>query len=184
METKALIRKQILAARRALSPFECREKSHCITERFFGLSECRKAELFFLYAGYGTEVQTRELCEHLISSGKRVAMPRVASDGRNMDFYEIKCYEELSEGYKGIPEPVENKTPLQSPDILVMPGVAFDRKRNRIGYGKGFYDCYLSRFPGIRTVAFAFDCQIVSEIPAENHDFRPGLILTETEIIS
>lgn len=179
MVPKALIRKQILAVRNAMDRQEQERKSSRIAHKFLESDDCQKAAMIYLYAGYGSEALTQELCGELFTMGKRIAMPRVAADGIHMDFYEIQNYNELTKGYRGILEPDASKGPAGPPDLLVMPGAAFDRKCNRIGYGKGFYDRYLTRYPKLKTVAFAFECQIVDEIPAEPHDYRPDVVITE-----
>lgn len=182
MVQKALIRKQALTRRNAMGRQEQEEKSRRIAEKFLDLKICRDAGTIFLYAGYGSEVLTENLCQKLLEVGKRIAMPRVLPGGIHMDFYEILSYNELTKGYRGIPEPDKDCSLAKAPDVLVMPGTAFDRNRNRIGYGKGFYDRYLARVPKVRTVSFAFECQIVDEIPAEPHDYRPDMIVTEKEV--
>jgi 5-formyltetrahydrofolate cyclo-ligase len=64
-----------------------------------------------------------------------------------------------------------------------MPGVAFDRRRGRIGYGGGFYDCYLAALGGCRTIALAYSVQILDRVPVRPFDIRPDRIITETEEI-
>lgn len=89
-------------------------------------------------------------------------------------------------GAYGIPEPEDNPDSLAVPDIrtlIIMPGAAFDRSGNRVGYGGGFYDAYLSRFPFCRTAALCFPEQLVPQIPAEACDVPAELIITGKEII-
>lgn len=153
-----------------------------IAERFLELKSCQDARTVYLYAGYGSEVSTENLCRKLLAAGKRVAMPRVMEDEIHMEFYEISGYNKLTKGYRGILEPEMDCPLAKAPDILVMPGAAFDRKCGRIGYGKGFYDRYLAHIPHVFTAAFAFECQIVGEIPTEPHDYRPDIVITEKKI--
>ncbi len=103
-----------------------------------------------------------------------------------MEFYRVRDLTQLQSGYKGIREPeVSNECYICDEvscqdTLLIMPGVAFDLRRNRIGYGKGFYDNYLKQNPGLQTrsIAVAFACQIVEEVPAWEQDIKPYQLLT------
>lgn len=183
METKRQIRKQILSLRNQQGKEEQMEKSRCIAQNLLSLSVCRDARTVFLYAGYGSEVLTEDLCQMLMEEKKQIAMPRVLSADGIMHFYEISDYSELKEGFQGILEPAGRMKATYTPDLLVMPGVAFDRDRNRLGYGRGFYDRFLAQLPPVRTAALAFDCQIVPSVPFDANDYRPELIITESEFI-
>lgn len=102
-----------------------------------------------------------------------------------MAFYRITSLEELRKGYRGIPEPSgETQEYIYTPELaertlMLMPGVAFDRFRNRIGYGKGFYDRYLADKPGLqlRTIAVGHCCQMVEELPVTATDIRPHQVI-------
>ena len=102
-----------------------------------------------------------------------------------MQFYKIASLEELTEGYRGIPEPDGSSEQYcyceEEADhtLMIMPGVAFDPYRNRIGYGKGFYDRFLADKEAlkIRTIAVGFQCQLVEEIPQDLNDIRPYQVI-------
>ena len=88
------------------------------------------------------------------------------------------------EGYKGIREPKGDTEVYSGKDasladktLMIMPGVAFDRNRNRMGYGGGFYDRFLSDKPWMHTIAIGYQCQMFPEIPVEENDIRPGQII-------
>ncbi len=185
---KREIRHRILNIRNGMSETECREKSGQIMKMFKLQKEYQNSGLLFLYASFGSEVMTRELMQEALSEGKRIALPRafVSEEGPCMEFYEITGSSQLLAGYKGIPEPnilhKEVRKIKELPDLMLMPGVAFDKVRTRIGYGMGFYDRYLEKHPGIRTIAVAYACQIVETIPASPYDYRPERLLTEERI--
>ena len=107
----------------------------------------------------------------------------------NILFYEITSMEDLQPGYQGIREPVEKEERLYDSKmagkdgIILVPGAVFDRQRSRMGYGKGFYDRFLSKNPGLFSAALAFECQIARKIPVEPHDIKPDMIVTEKERI-
>ena len=115
--------------------------------------------------------------------GKRVYLPKV--EGEEMQFYKIEFPEELEEGYRGIPEPAGSSEQYRYCEeeadrtLMIMPGVAFDPYRNRIGYGKGFYDRFLADKEAlkIRTIAVGFQCQMVEEIPQDLNDIRPYQVI-------
>ncbi|MCL2717510.1 MAG: 5-formyltetrahydrofolate cyclo-ligase [Lachnospiraceae bacterium] len=130
------------------------------------------------------------------------AQRRLMGVGREIAFYEIKALTELAAGYQGIREPVVKDGPaaihpgdnsavsindfLDSESdncLMIMPGVVFDGQRGRIGYGKGFYDRFLASYPKLKTVALAYEFQIVSSVPKEDNDVCPDMILTELRII-
>lgn len=102
-----------------------------------------------------------------------------------MAFFRIEALENLAPGYKGIPEPPgDAQRYIYTPDraeqtLLLMPGVAFDRFRNRLGYGKGFYDRYLADKPVLqaRTIAIGYRCQLLEELPADHKDIRPYQVI-------
>lgn len=186
METKKKIRREILALRDKLSGEERIRLSSEIFRRIENLPDFQKADKLLLFAGYGSEPDTLPLHDKCIARGKRVYCPVVLGD--EMEFYRITSVDELKIGYKGILEPCPSKEGRYIPgdyDFMLVPGTVFDRQGNRIGYGKGFYDKYLSGgFPG-KMAAVAFSFQIVENgrIPTEPTDHKINCIVTENEII-
>lgn len=186
METKKKIRQEILTRRDAILPEEKSRMSEEIFRRVKSLPEFHQAKNVLLFAGYGSEPDTLPWVAECTSMGKRVFCPRVIGDV--MEFYEIRTAEELIAGYKGIMEPIPDEGRIYSPgtqDFMMVPGTAFDREGNRIGYGKGFYDRYLSDVFQGEAAAVAFSLQLVENdrIPAEVTDHKMKCIVTEKEII-
>lgn len=188
METKKQIRSRILKARNALTEEERDQKSREICERLLQSSFYEEAQDILLYASYGSEVQTQLIFDKAVSEGRQVFYPRVI-DGETMQFFRVTDLSGLQEGYRGIREPRADGAAYTQQGkaagrraLLIMPGAAFDGEKNRIGYGKGFYDRFLGAgFAGMK-IALAFDVQILQEeqIPARETDVRPDLILSET----
>lgn len=188
METKKQIRIRSLKARDALTEEERDQKSRKICEHLLQSPFFEEAQDILLYASYGSEVQTQPIFDRAVSEGKQVFYPRVM-DGETMQFFHVTDLSALQEGYRGIREPRADGAVYTQPGreagrraLLIMPGAAFDREKNRIGYGKGFYDRFLGAgFTGMK-IALAFDVQILQEyrIPAQETDVRPDLILSET----
>lgn len=185
--SKREIRRAALAARDGLSGEERKRGSLLLTERILGHQWFYGSSEILCYVSCGSEISTREIMEEALRLGKRVYVPKVlaGSEPAKMQFYEIDSLEKLKEGYKGIPEPEGNTesyeyTPGRAEHtLMLMPGVAFDRRRNRIGYGGGFYDRYLAdkEVLKLRTIAVGFQCQMAEEIPAEAADVRPCQVL-------
>ena len=129
---------------------------------------------------FGGEVGTRPLMLEAWKLGKTVWVPKV--HGETMDFYEITSFDELKPGAYGILEPDAGIPASADDGLMIMPGVAFDTNRNRVGYGGGYYDRYLESHPQLHTLALAFDMQVLFEVPAEEQDIKPQLLVTETNI--
>lgn len=112
--------------------------------------------------------------------GKKVAVPKVIVDNF-MKFYYIDSLKSLTPGAYGIlePEAYPQREACKEHALVILPGVAFDRQGNRIGYGKGFYDNYLSTHPQYHRIGLAFSAQCVDFIPADCHDIRVEAVITE-----
>lgn len=184
MESKKDIRKYVLEKRGQLSAKDWEEKSHSIYEKVVSHPFFLNAEIIYCYIDYQKEVGTREIIKKAWEDKKKVAVPKV--EGSEMSFYFIQKFADLKEGYRGIPEPeplflakVENTSDQTSPVLVIVPGAAFDNNCNRIGYGKGYYDKFLSLHKHYHTMALCFACQMVDEIPAESYDIRPEIVITE-----
>lgn len=183
IETKSQIRSRILRIRDALTKEERDRAALLLTGRILGHQWYGLSDAILCYADYGSEVSTGGLIREALSAGKRVFLPRV--EGEDMVFYRIGDPTELVRGYKGIPEPKGDTERYDGGEhtvektLLLMPGVAFDRHRNRIGYGKGFYDRFLAAHPELqpRTIAVGHQCQLLGELPAEGTDIRPQQVI-------
>lgn len=194
-------RKAALARRDAIPEIDRERYSRMIIDKLLESKELNDADSVLVYCSYLSEVDTHTLIERLLYKGKRVYCPKV-TDPKNgiMEFYEVRGMKDLTEGYHGIPEPVttdryvtgeamhdldSNHTDMLHTDtLMILPGVAFDRDCNRIGYRGGFYDRYIPRIPGAYLIALAFEEQISEDIfPMESHDIKPDAIYTQARII-
>lgn len=178
---KEEIRQAILKKRLDISPVEWQNSTEAITGEIISHVWFREATDIYCYVDCRKEAGTRQLIEEAWRLGKAVWVPKV--DGAEMNFYAIHSFEELTRGCFGVLEPDEGKAADGKDGLVIMPGVAFDIRRGRIGYGKGYYDRYLRDHPGLHTIAAAFDLQIVEEVPQEEEDIRPQLIITETRTL-
>lgn len=180
---KKQIRTEVKRHRKESSLQSITENSLKISKTFLELPEYREAEYIFAYIDCKNEVQTGEILKKCWQDGKHVAVPKVF--GEIMRFYEIFSYEDLEEGYFGIREPkhLQLQETVAEDGLMILPGVAFDEEKHRVGYGGGFYDRYLEEHPDMKKIALAFEFQIFEEVPFESFDKQPDKIITETRII-
>ncbi len=177
MESKKDIRKRVLTIRENLKDKEWEEKSRQIYGKVTSHPFFLQANTIYCYIDYRREVATRTIIEYAWKLGKKVAVPKVAGD--EMDFYEIKAFDELECGYKGIQEPKSQISVNDDEALVIMPGAVFDISRHRIGYGKGYYDKYLHLHPKHKTIGIAFELQMIETVPSEEYDVCPDIIITE-----
>lgn len=180
MDKKSL-RKEMLLKRANLTETEKAKSEVLLQEKLFGHLWFYQAENILIYASYGSETDTFAIMREAFRQSKKVYVPKVL--GKEMAFFQISSLDDLQEGYKGIPEPKEcieifQAIPEREGDTLViMPGVAFDCFRNRLGYGGGYYDRYLADKPYLHTIAIGYACQMTDKIETEDTDIRPGQVI-------
>lgn len=180
IEEKQKIRKQIFARRKEAQEAELSQWSEAIADKVIHLEEFEKSVYIYAYVDYNREVSTRPIIEAAWKAGKHVAVPKV--HGKDLIFYEFTSYDQLEPGYFQIPEPVRGDTVNWEEALLIMPGVAFDSDRRRVGYGGGFYDRYLEAHPGHFTAALAFGFQMIEAAPYEKTDIIPNRVITPEKI--
>lgn len=181
---KRSIRRTMLARRRSLSEEEFRSASRIIQQAFLGTQEYRRARSVAVYSSIHNEVETGLVARTALDSGKYVAYPAVVE--HRLVFRQVPADFTMKSGAFGILEPCTDCRVFQPDDIDVylLPGIAFDIKGERIGYGKGFYDKTLHRIEGQgRLVGLCYDFQLVDEIVGEPHDVKMDLIITEKRVV-
>ncbi len=184
--TKNEARELTVARRDSIDSDALLAYSRTIFEKVTDLDWYKEAENILIYASMRSETDTYEIILDALSSGKSVFCPKVIDRKKGlMKFIYIDSVEDLEEGYFGIREPVLKNGYLEpefdhDKSLMIMPGVAFDKNRNRVGYSGGFYDRYLAAHRWIRSVAIAFECQILEEtIETDDYDIRPDVLITE-----
>ena len=177
-------RREALERRAALSDEYRKEASHVIAQKLRKEKSWKNASSVFMYYGYKDEVETRELIDAAVAEGKKVCLPKVISDEK-MVFIEISSADDLRNGAYGIPEPVYKETGIFTgkPELVIMPCVALDRRGNRAGHGRGYYDRFLSGMKDVPLVCLAYDCQILDSIETDDRDVRMDIMITEKETI-
>ena len=162
--------------------------SHRILARLTALPEYQQAETAMFYVDVRSEVRTRSSLETALLGGKRIVVPYCAGD--ELGLFHLEAMDELEIRTFGILEPrdrlralPEKQVNARELDVILVPGVAFDRRGGRLGHGRGYYDRLLrDARPDTPLVALAFDCQLFPEIPTEEHDVFMDKIITENEI--
>lgn len=182
---KKALRGKYLAARKALSSDERREKSQAICRRIIATDKFGEAKVIMFYVSTEFEVGTRECIKKALASGKRIVVPYCKGMPREMGIAEIRELDaDLSEGRFKLLEPRQElrdnflKSDIQ---LVICPGVAFDRYGGRLGRGNGYYDTFLTEIKGkARMVGLAYQCQLADDpIPFEYHDVSMDQVITE-----
>jgi len=179
-------RKTIKSALSELSNETYHKYSSMIKERLMNEPFLKQCGTVAITISKPPEVETRKIIEELWRLEKRVAVPKCNPESRTMDFYEITSFSQLETVYMDLEEPIPSQTVYVSPeeiDLMIVPGIVFDAKGYRIGYGGGYYDRYLPKCSG-RFISLAFHLQIVDELPKESHDIPVDIILTEKSVIN
>ena len=158
-------------------------KSKMICSKLLCLEEFKIAKTILFYASFNGEVSTFEMIEKAQNLGKEISFPRILKDNKKMVPIKVNNVDrDLVTGAFGVKEPIyknENVLEDKDVDLVVVPGVVFDKKNNRIGRGGGFYDRFLDSIScDIPTVGLAFDFQIVDSISfCEKHDMPVKFVL-------
>jgi len=178
---KTLLRQSLLRQRRQLPVMASESRGRRAQQRLLQLPLFTQAHSVALYSPIRNEVPTQLLFLACRRRGKRVFYPRV--EGATLQLVEVTSMAELSQGAFGVLEPTApTGVALRQIELLVIPGVAFDRRGHRLGYGKGYYDRLLHEdgFQGVR-VGLCFDFQVVDELPVQPHDVPMDWIVTERD---
>ena len=183
METKKAIRKQMQTKRNELLKEQREAAERRIFESVISMKEFKQSSQILLYMAHGSEVSTKALLSYCLQSKKEIFCPRVTGEGE-MDFFRIEGLADFQKGYQQILEPVTTAGFVkQGESLMVLPLVAFDEEKNRLGYGKGYYDRYLQRAEGICTCGIAFECQKwQGRLPVDAYDRQLNKIITESFI--
>lgn len=179
---KRRVRHAVRAERDAVPADVREERAERVVDRFLDLPEVRRARTIMLFSSFGSEVPTRSLIERLRAQGVVVALPRI--EGTALVPVAYAPGDPTTTTPFGAEEPVSDaRLDPSSIDVVGVPGVAFDRRGRRIGYGGGFYDRFLRGLPAF-TVGLVFGLQVLDEdLPAGRFDLPVDAIVTEEETI-
>jgi 5-formyltetrahydrofolate cyclo-ligase len=184
---KKEIRSTILKKRNSMLFSEVLEKSERIKEQVFKMDEFKDAKTILFYVSYDNEVYTHEMIKESLQIKKQVVVPKTYMNKRTILCSSLTKWDDLLTGAYNILEPRQeyfNEVSLESIDLIIIPGVAFDYQGNRIGHGMGYYDRLLKKKINAYRLGLAFELQIVKNIPTEPHDVKVEKIVTEEHIIT
>lgn len=181
-ESKTQLRRRVRPLRLELGPDYRHRASEVACERLLLMSEVAAARTVALYSALGPEADASLALPSLLERNKLVVFPRVV--GKRLEFAPASSLDDLQPGYRGVLEPQSVAIDFSVLDVIVVPGIAFDRAGGRLGQGGGHYDRTLAQLgPKPFRVGFCFSCQIVESVPREGHDELLDAIVTEDETV-
>ena len=174
------LRRHMAERKRALSREDVRAAGERLAEQLSALPEYASARTLYCTLSVNQEVSTTPVIRRARRDGKRIAVPKIA--GRDMVFIPLNETTPLAPGAMGIPEPLGDGPADDDPRALILvPGLAFDRRGHRVGYGGGYYDRFLADHPGHPTVALCYGFQRLERLEAEEHDVPVDRVLFDEE---
>jgi 5-formyltetrahydrofolate cyclo-ligase len=185
--TKEYLRKSIIQKRDAVDTKTRNEWDKGIFKRFINSEFYKNSHVLFIFVSFGSEVHTHEIINCALNDCKTVYVPKITSKQIGMEIYRISSMSDLKPGYFGILEPLEScpTGDIKDIELIIMPGVAFDRQGGRVGYGAAFYDRFLFKMNRkIDKIALAYQLQVVDRVPMDESDVRIDGIITNEELIA
>lgn len=174
------VRKKILDIRDNIDEHEKQIMDYKVFTNIINSNGYKNSTNIFLFVSYNSEVDTHRIINYSLENGKRVFLPKVISREAGMETIEIKSFSDLEKSKYGILEPYGNK--YASPEeieVVFAPGLAFDKKGGRLGYGAGFYDRYLMLLKKTTAkIGLCYSFQVIENVPMEEYDIKMDGIIT------
>jgi len=184
---KRKVRFEFLNLRDRIDPILAAAYSNIITAAVRKLPLYEKAKIVMFYMSYGSEVITDAMIAQALDDGKTVVVPAIDNPGAGtMIAIKISRIEDAFQYVYGIRQPEimpEESVAKEDIDLIFVPGIAFDYKGYRTGYGKGYFDRWLQGVPREKAVGIAYDCQVTDKVPTGENDLPVGSIITEKRYI-
>lgn len=187
MKKKQEIRKELLKKRKELPFSTVLEHSKQIHQRLIKHPLYQQAKNILFYVSYGNEVYTHDMIKEGLFQQKTIIVPLSDTKTHTIKPCILKNWDDLEKGAYGILEPIihsQKTIPLKKINLIIIPGVGYDEKGNRIGHGKGYYDRLITKIPKAKLIGLGFEFQIVPTIPIEPHDRKVDTIITEGRTIT
>ena len=185
-EQKKALRKEMRSRRASMSKEDRDIASHKIVSNLLNNPIYKSADTIMAYSSMPEEIQLNELFDNAFSNDKILAIPLIIGRGTMRPVF-LPTVEDLVVGDFGIMTVRQDKrqfVEFDNIDCVIVPGAAFDRQGNRLGLGGGYYDRFLQRVPNAKRVALSFDYQLLETVPAEPHDAKMDIIITESETLT
>ncbi|MDX5473967.1 MAG: 5-formyltetrahydrofolate cyclo-ligase [Bacillaceae bacterium] len=184
-ELKNELRKEMKVKLKDFTENKHTKLSTHIHTHLFQTKQWQEANTIGITVSRFPEVRTDEIIERAWSEGKKVVVPKCNPKSSTMDFYYIKSFQDLEIVYYGLREPIVNRTiyvPSSEIELIIVPGLIYDKKGYRIGFGGGYFDRYLQNFQG-RKISLAFSTQVIEKVPRESFDIPVEAIITNEGVI-
>ncbi|NQT67848.1 MAG: 5-formyltetrahydrofolate cyclo-ligase [Actinobacteria bacterium] len=182
---KSDIRKRIQNKRNSLPIRDRKKRSKIIAEKFFGTAYYNNSNNILIFYPFRSETDVTIIIRQALENKKNIILPRIHGQELKL-FYVDNLKKQLERGAYGIMEPTTDlcrPAKISDIDLVVVPGISFDKNLNRLGYGGGYYDKLLLRIPeGVKKIALCFDIQVVDSIPVSEHDIKVDILITDTKI--
>jgi len=180
---KAELRKYYIAKREQLSPAKRREKSRHISQRVLNQSVFTDARTVGFYCAFGSEVETREMMKTALSRGKKIFLPTINPKYKTMTFSAHDGeLDSLACNFYGILEPQGPPQDSNCLDLIIVPGLAFDKYGRRLGYGAGYYDRFLKKVDA-KSIGIVFSEQLHTSLPVNKYDVPVDIVITDKDCI-
>lgn len=181
---KSELRRLKIRERRAMPPDEKKERSQSIAEQVFALDDYKRCDTLLCFVSTQIEVDTSAIIERAFADGKKVAAPRCEDKNGHMNFYYIESTDDLETAAFGIFEPKKHcrKAGRFERALCVVPALTFTETGYRLGFGKGYYDRFLSGFSGV-SCGVIFDSDLTDELPTDRFDCPVMIVACETRTI-
>lgn len=171
----------MLAQRAALDPRQKKAWDQAICDMLWNMLSDREWVIIHCYLPMGTEVDIVPLIRRMLAAGLTVVTPKTLPD-RKLQHLVLRSLDELEWGVFGTSHPAEARTFSGTYDLILVPGLAFDKANYRLGYGGGYYDTFLAQHPGAHTVGVGYPFQLVGQVPVEEHDVALDQVLCAADM--
>lgn len=185
-EEKKILRNKILSIRDSLNKNEKEIMDNEIFNKLKNTELYKNARNIFIYISFSNEINTINIIKKALEDKKDVFIPKIYKADRSMKAIKLNSFDDLKKNSMGILEPIDDSKYIEKEniDLIVVPGVVFDKDCNRIGYGGGYYDRYLKDIAYKNNkVVLAYDLQVIDKIESEEHDIKVDYIITNSKII-
>ncbi len=180
---KAALRNAAIEWRKSLSRSEKQRMDFKIQSKVMNLWKFREVSTVLLYCAKPVEIDTKLLIERASALGKTVAVPRCVPGTREMDFYVITSFDDLEAGAFGVLEPIPERCRKLNDftsSVCIVPALVYDKQGFRLGYGKGYYDRFLSGYKG-NCIGLAYSDWVKESLPHGKFDRKVDIIVTEKD---
>ena len=183
MDKKSL-RKRLLEKRKSLDKTKKTKWDKIISEKIINSDYFANAEQVLVFSSTDDEFDTKHIIECCKAQSKEIFYPLCTDRNGNMNFFKVDSNDDLVSGMYGIKEPKSTceKYIAKENDLVIVPCLSADKQKNRIGYGKGYYDRFLKDFNGV-SVSPCYDILLEDEIPTDKYDIQINIIVTDKEVI-